>query len=143
MKAWNQTFLIICVTALTIYYTIIQSKKTTAEKQVLPNGTIVIVRVPDQLSETALLGEVLFNVNCSSCHGENAGGQLDIAPPLVHKIYEPNHHGDESFQLAVARGIRAHHWKFGSMPPIEGLTRENVANITRYIRELQKANNIF
>ncbi|MFZ8875205.1 MAG: cytochrome c, partial [Paracoccaceae bacterium] len=62
---------------------------------------------------------------------------------LVHKIYEPSHHGDQSFQMAVAMGVRSHHWKFGNMPAIEGLSREDVFQITQYVRELQRANGIF
>ena len=69
-------------------------------------------------------------------------GQEEVAPPLVHIIYEPGHHGDESFQRAVALGVRAHHWRFGNMAPVEGLTREDVALIVAYIRELQRANGI-
>ncbi len=41
-------------------------------------------------------------------------------PRLVHKIYEPNHHADFAFQRAAAQGVKAHHWKFGNMPKIEG-----------------------
>ena len=70
-------------------------------------------------------------------------GQQGIAPPLVHKIYEPSHHGDESFQIAVAMGVRSHHWKFGNMPAIENLTRSDVSAIVAYVRELQRANGIF
>ena len=58
-------------------------------------------------------------------------------------IYEPNHHGDMSFRLAARQGVRAHHWDFGNMPPVEGVTDEDVIKITRYVRELQKANGIF
>ena len=67
---------------------------------------------------------------------------MGVAPPLIHKIYEPSHHGDESFQRAVAVGVRAHHWKFGNMPAIEGLTRGDVKAIIAYVRELQEANGI-
>ena len=100
------------------------------------------VSVPDQLSELALIGKKGFDTNCASCHGQNAAGQNGIAPPLIHKIYEPSHHGDESFQRAVAMGVRAHHWKFGNMPAIEGLTRADVMAITAYVRELQRHNGI-
>ena len=141
MKSLKSTFLVICVIMLALYFRP-QSQKTTSEQEVLPNGAIVKISLPGQLSKIALLGQSLYTVNCASCHGQNAVGQIDIAPPLVHKIYEPSHHGDESFQLAVARGVRSHHWRFGNMPAIEGLTREDVASITRYIRELQKTNNI-
>ena len=100
------------------------------------------VSVPDQLSELALIGKKGFDTNCASCHGQNAAGQNGIAPPLIHKIYEPSHHGDESFQRAAAMGVRAHHWKFGNMPAIEGLTRADVKAITAYVRELQRHNGI-
>ena len=103
---------------------------------------IVKIGIPGQLSEIAMLGKQAFDINCASCHGENAVGQHGVAPPLVHKIYEPNHHGDESFQLAVVVGVRAHHWKFGNMPAIEGLTRADVKTIIAYVRELQRHNGI-
>ena len=66
-------------------------------------------------------GETTFNANCAACHGKQAAG-TDHGPPLVHKIYEPHHHGDQAFQRAAANGVRAHHWEFGNMPKIEGVT---------------------
>lgn len=103
---------------------------------------IVDVQVPE-LSPAARRGEELFNANCASCHGENAVGQEGVAPPLVHIIYEPGHHGDMAFQLAAKNGVRAHHWPFGDMPPVMGVTEDEVTAITRYVRELQRANGIF
>ena len=103
---------------------------------------IVSVSVPATLSARARLGRKTYDANCASCHGRNAAGQGGVAPPLVHIVYEPGHHGDESFQRAVARGVRAHHWRFGDMPPVEGLTRRDVAAVVAYVRELQRANGI-
>ena len=103
---------------------------------------IVSVSVPGTLSARAELGQRTYEANCASCHGPNAAGQKGVAPPLVHVIYEPGHHGDESFQRAVARGVRAHHWRFGNMPWVEGVTRRDVAVIVAYVRELQRANGI-
>ena len=103
---------------------------------------IVAVNVPAKLSAPAEIGRKTYEANCAACHGRNAAGQGGVAPPLVHVIYEPGHHGDESFQRAVARGVRAHHWRFGDMPPVEGLTRRDVAGIVAYVRELQRANGI-
>lgn len=104
---------------------------------------IVTVTVPESLSMRAQLGQRTFEENCVSCHGLNAAGKEGIAPPLIHLYYEPGHHGDEAFQRAVAVGVKAHHWRFGDMPPVEGLTRRDVDPIIAYIRELQKANGIF
>ena len=103
---------------------------------------IVSVNVPDTLSANAEIGKTVYEAKCAACHAPSGVGQVDMAPPLIHKIYEPSHHGDEAFQRAVANGVRAHHWKFGDMPPVEGLTRGDVAMIVTYIRELQRANGI-
>jgi hypothetical protein len=61
---------------------------------------------------------------------------------LVHIIYEPSHHGDESFQRAAAMGVQGHHWSFGNMPPVEGIASADVTMIVAYVRELQRANGI-
>lgn len=103
---------------------------------------IVTVKLPADFSAGARLGEKAFTEKCAACHGADASGLEGSAPPLVHKIYEPSHHGDESFQLAVKNGVRAHHWKFGNMPPVDGLTRADVKGIVAYIRELQRENGI-
>ena len=106
------------------------------------HGPLVAVSLPDPMSENAQIGKIAFDANCAGCHGANAAGQDGVAPPLVHVIYEPNHHGDESFQRAAAAGVQSHHWRFGNMPPVDGITRADVAMIVAYIRELQRANGI-
>ena len=103
---------------------------------------IVTVKLPAQLSANAEVGKRAFEAKCIDCHGANAAGQNGIAPPLVHKIYEPSHHSDAAFVLAAQRGVRSHHWKFGDMPPIEGLTQGDVNMIATYVRELQRENGI-
>ena len=103
---------------------------------------IVAVKLPNTLSARGERGQRTYAANCAACHGQNAAGQDGVAPPLVHIIYEPGHHGDESFQRAVAQGVMAHHWPFGDMPPVEGLTRTDVAAVVAYVRELQRANGI-
>ncbi len=82
-------------------------------------------------------GESKYNVHCSACHGPQAAGTQQ-SPPLVHKIYEPNHHGDAAFLRAAEFGVKAHHWEFGNMPKIEGVSPADVEQITRYIRWLQR-----
>ncbi|EPX82136.1 c-type cytochrome [Salipiger mucosus] len=103
---------------------------------------IVEVDLPAELSSQARVGKQAFDAVCAACHGENAVGRQGMGPPLVHKIYEPSHHGDMAFQVAVSNGVRAHHWRFGNMPPQEGLTRGDVTAITAYVRELQRENGI-
>jgi len=98
------------------------------------------VNVPS-LSVMAQQGEKLFEANCVVCHGKNAGGSKQ-GPPLIHKIYEPNHHADQSFMLAAKRGVRAHHWPFGDMPPQPQVSGTDVSMIVGYVRELQRANGI-
>ena len=87
-------------------------------------------------------GETAFNARCASCHGDNAAGRDGTAPPLVHRIYEPGHHGDRAFFIAAQLGVRSHHWSFGDMPPVEDITEEEVTAIVTYVRALQCANGI-
>jgi mono/diheme cytochrome c family protein len=82
-------------------------------------------------------GEALFNANCAVCHGSLALGTRR-GPPLVNQIYAPDHHADEAFQIAVARGVRAHHFRFGNMPAVPGVSRAQVDSITGYVRWLQR-----
>lgn len=105
-------------------------------------AAIANVVLPATLSDRALIGRDGFDANCAACHGTNGSGRDGVAPPLVHKIYEPNHHGDESFQRAVALGVRGHHWPFGDMPAVQGVSRDEVNSIIAYVRELQIANGI-
>ena len=87
-------------------------------------------------------GEAAFNANCARCHGERGVGTSQ-GPPLVHKIYEPNHHGDAAFQRAAALGVRAHHWQFGDMPKISTVSSTEVDDIIKYVRWLQRQAGIF
>lgn len=108
-----------------------------------PAAPLAEVVVPTALSPRAQQGETYFNAVCASCHGVNAAGQDGVAPPLVHRIYEPSHHGDMAFVLAARNGVRAHHWPFGDMPPVEQvLTDAELGAIVVYVRELQRANGI-
>jgi len=103
--------------------------------------SVISVKVPD-LSALAGQGKVVFDANCASCHGVNAGGGTGNGPPLVHKIYKAGHHVDQAFVLAARNGVRAHHWPFGSMPKQPQVSLDDVAAIVRYVRELQRANGI-
>ncbi|MBD3677303.1 MAG: cytochrome c [Rhodobacteraceae bacterium] len=114
----------------------------TAISDLADGAPIVEVRPPEQLSSDAIIGKRVFEASCAACHGANAAGQNGVAPPLIHRTYEPSHHSDEAFQTAARNGVRAHHWPFGNMPPVEGLTRADVQYIARYIREVQRENGI-
>lgn len=82
-------------------------------------------------------GEALYQAHCASCHGTDLRG-TDKGPSHLSVVYEPNHHGDASFLLAVRNGSLQHHWRFGDMEPIEGLSDEDVAAITAFVREQQE-----
>lgn len=82
-------------------------------------------------------GKRLYGTNCVSCHGADLKGS-DKGPPMLHKVYEPSHHGDVAFQLAAKRGVRAHHWQFGDMAPVPAVTADDVAHITAFIRAEQR-----
>ena len=87
-------------------------------------------------------GETLFNARCAQCHGVGARGTAQ-GPPFLDKIYAPDHHADSAFYRAPELGVRAHHWRFGDMPKLSGVMREDLDQIIPYIRWLQKEARIF
>ncbi|MFZ1816171.1 MAG: cytochrome c [Rhizobiaceae bacterium] len=94
-----------------------------------------------QLGALAAEGQKTFSGRCAQCHGADAGG-TDQGPPLIHKIYEPSHHGDAAFYSAALNGSRAHHWRFGDMPPVAGITMDEIDRVIAFVREVQVHNGI-
>lgn len=86
-------------------------------------------------------GQMLYETSCATCHGNDVRG-TDQGPPLLDATYAPNHHPDEAFFAAVANGVQPHHWNFGPMPPLEGLTGDEVGAIIAYVRAAQEQDGI-
>jgi mono/diheme cytochrome c family protein len=80
----------------------------------------------------------VYAEKCAICHGPAASG-TDKGPPLVHKVFEPSHHNDESFRRAVLQGTAQHHWTFGPMLPVPGVSNRQIEEIIAYVRDLQRA----
>lgn len=99
------------------------------------------VKQPQQLSVMAKFGRIAFDNTCATCHGDWGRG-TEKGPPLIHRIYEPSHHADIAFTLAVQRGAKQHHWNFGNMPAQPQVSPEETEAIIRFIREVQEANGI-
>ena len=138
---------VVCGMAAFVYLTRIadpvarRTSETNSEKAGAP---LAEVKVPASFSKEAATGKTFYAAVCASCHGANAAGQDGVAPPLVHPLYVPSHHGDAAFVAAVRNGARQHHWSFGNMPPLEQrLTDAELNAIILYIRELQRENGIF
>lgn len=107
-----------------------------------PGAPIVAVSLPSSFTNQEQIGQTAFAANCAACHGENGSGRTELGPPLVHKIYEPSHHADISFERAVEYGVQSHHWTFGNMAAVEGLTKADISGIIAYVRAVQRANGI-
>jgi mono/diheme cytochrome c family protein len=82
-------------------------------------------------------GEEAYRRYCAGCHGPSAAGTTK-GPPLAHRYYEPSHHADASFLLAVRNGVAAHHWRFGDMPPQPQVRDDEARAITAYVRWVQR-----
>ncbi len=83
-------------------------------------------------------GEELYQANCAQCHGADLRG-TDQGPPHLDAVYLPDHHADIAFLYAVRNGVQPHHWGFGPMPAIEGLSDDDVTSIIAYVRAQQEA----
>ena len=108
-----------------------------AVSQTVIAGNLRVPRPSPGLMPSPAIGKALYVKNCATCHGADLKGS-DKGPPLLHRVYEPSHHSDLAFQLAVKYGVRAHHWQFGDMKPVPTLTPDEVAHITAYVRAEQR-----
>ena len=58
-------------------------------------------------------------------------------------VYNSRHHPDRAFFIAATQGARAHHWQFGDMPPVDGVTEQQIGMIVEYVRAMQNENGLF
>ena len=82
-------------------------------------------------------GAEVYARACASCHGADLRG-TERGPSHLSKVYEPGHHSDASFRMAITVGVRAHHWDFGDMPPVEGLTDAEIDAVIAFVRQQQQ-----
>lgn len=82
-------------------------------------------------------GAAVYQQYCAECHGVDLRG-TDKGPSQLSIIYEPNHHGDYAYRVAIREGTREHHWWFGDMPPVEGITDLEIEKVISYIRAEQE-----
>ncbi len=87
-------------------------------------------------------GQMLYEKYCSQCHGARLDGSGE-GPPLVHPFYKPSHHGDGAFYRAVLKGTRQHHWNFGDMAPVAGMTAKKMDSLLPFIRYYQQQKGLF
>lgn len=109
----------------------------------LVTGALMLLAVScsDSSADTSAVssegGAELYANNCASCHGVDLGG-TELGPSQLSIVYEPGHHGDESFRSAISNGAGQHHWAFGDMPPVPGLNDLEVDAIITFIRSEQE-----
>lgn len=94
-----------------------------------PPTTAAAPAVPD--------GAAVYQQYCAECHGVDLRG-TDKGPSQLSIVYEPNHHGDYAYRVAIRDGTREHHWWFGDMPPVEGITDLEIEKVISYIRAEQE-----
>ncbi len=82
-------------------------------------------------------GEARYQEVCARCHGSGLGGAPE-GPPLLDQTYAPSHHADLTFYHAVKNGVRQHHWRYGDMPMLSGITAEQVGDIVAFVRREQQ-----
>lgn len=92
---------------------------------------------PEPSADLLAAGEVIYQANCASCHGTDARG-TDKGPSFLSSVYVPGHHSDAAFLLAIRNGTPQHHWRFGDMKPVEGLSDEDIEAVTAFVREVQR-----
>ncbi len=93
--------------------------------------------IPVQDPTLVAEGAEIYQARCASCHGADLRGTA-VGPSHLSVIYNPDHHGDGAFAVAVVNGVRAHHWNFGDMPPVAGMSEADFVRVIAFIRERQR-----
>ena len=102
---------------------------TQAADVITPASTAAELAIPD--------GAEVYQQYCAECHGVGLRG-TDEGPSQLSIIYEPNHHGDYAYRVAIREGTREHHWWFGDMPPVEGISDLEIEKVISFIRAEQQ-----
>ncbi|MCL1600011.1 MAG: c-type cytochrome [Actinomycetia bacterium] len=82
-------------------------------------------------------GGDLYRANCAACHGSNLTGTA-VGPSQLSVVYQPGHHPNEAYISAIRNGVPAHHWDFGDMAPVVGLSQGDMDRIVTFVRETQR-----
>lgn len=82
-------------------------------------------------------GAEVYATECASCHGEDLQG-TDSGPSHLSVVYEPGHHPDAAFRSAIRNGSPQHHWEFGPMPPVPGLSDDEIEAVIVFVRSEQE-----
>lgn len=82
-------------------------------------------------------GAEVYAQSCASCHGADLRGS-DKGPSHLSVVYEPSHHTDDAFRSAIANGAPEHHWTFGAMDAVEGLSASEVEAVIAFVRAEQE-----
>jgi mono/diheme cytochrome c family protein len=83
-------------------------------------------------------GAKVYAAKCAECHGANLEG-TSRGPSHLSRVYEPSHHSDAAFKRAILQGSPAHHWNFGDMPPVQGMSEGDITAVIAYIRGQQQS----
>ena len=62
---------------------------------------------------------------------------------MIARVCHLGRHPDFSIRNAVNQGVKQHHWVSGDMPPVADVSSDDVENIIRYVRQMQRANGVF
>jgi mono/diheme cytochrome c family protein len=84
----------------------------------------------------AVEGAAAYAASCAGCHGAELQG-TDRGPSLLSIVYEPGHHPDMAFRSAIATGAPQHHWSFGNMPAVPGLSDAEIDAVVAFVRARQ------
>ena len=82
-------------------------------------------------------GAALYQSFCAECHGADLRGTAK-GPSHLSIIYEPSHHSDDAFKAAAIRGAPEHHFNFGNMPPVDGITDDQIDRVIAFVRAEQE-----
>ena len=87
-------------------------------------------------------GRLAFERECASCHGPTGGG-TENGPNLIAARYGPSEMADALIRGAVLNGMPKRSAAHPGMPALPQLRPPELDSILRFLREIQRANDIY
>lgn len=86
-------------------------------------------------------GRLAFERECASCHGSTGGG-TENGPNLIAARYGPSEMADALIRGAVLNGVPQRSAAHPGMPALPQLRPQELDSVLRFLREIQRANDI-
>ena len=96
-----------------------------------------VVTKPEEMSDWAAHGEVVYNTRCRKCHGPLGLGSVG-GPPLVSETFAKSVYPDRNIARAIFEGVPQFSYDYGPMPAQADVSPGEARAVVSFLREVQE-----